>query len=58
MDDKLSPEDEAMLSRCMSRFQCRLMLIRMGIPLQPKPHPVSDEQYRRAIEDDDGLTDS
>lgn len=49
MDDKLSPEDEAMLSRCLSRFQCRLMLHRLGIPLQPRPHPVSDEEYQRAI---------
>ena len=45
----LTPEDEAMLARCFSRFKCRLMLVRMGIPLTDR-HPVSDDEYRRAIE--------
>ena len=45
----LTPEDEAMLARCFSRFQCRLMLMRMGIH-STKSHPVSDDEYRRAIE--------
>lgn len=46
----LSPEDEAMLARCFSRFKCRLMLMKIGIR-SARPHPVSDEEYRRAIED-------
>ncbi len=49
MED-LTPEDEAMLARCFSRFKCRLMLLRMGIPLK-KSHPVSDEDYQKAMED-------
>lgn len=48
----LSPEDEAMLARCFSQFKCRLMLMRMGIHYT-RPHPVSDDEYRKAIERDE-----
>lgn len=46
--DDLSPEDEAMLARCMGRFKTRLALARIGIP--GRPHPVSDDEYRAALE--------
>jgi hypothetical protein len=49
MSDELTPKDEAMLARCFSRFKCRLMLFRMGVPLTSR-HPVSDEEYQKAIE--------
>jgi hypothetical protein len=41
--------DEAMLARQLSRFKTRVALIRMGIPLKKRPHPVTDEEYQQAV---------
>lgn len=48
-EPELTPEDKAMLSRCMSRFQMRLAMHRTGVPLKERPHPVTDDQYREAL---------
>lgn len=50
MEDKLSPEDEAMLARCFSRFKCRLMLLNIGISTK-RTHPVPDEEYQKAMQE-------
>ncbi len=51
--DGLTPADEAMLARCLNRFKTRVTLIRMGIPMKTD-HPVSDDEYRNALDQADG----
>lgn len=54
MSDK--NDDESMLARVMAKFQMRLSMHRMRIPLKPRPHPVSDEEYQKALDTPDSAS--
>lgn len=52
MSDDQTPKDSEILRRCMSRFQMRLAMHRMGIRLQPRPQSgPTDEEYQQALAD-------